>query len=248
LEGSIDLGGNKVLPTRTISPVSTPWEIAQTIADRPGAQTPFEMANPLIRAGVDVLSDQTRYGQHVSRLEALKQAGEGLEPPLERSVREAAQGSDSALYPDDATWYGRLGRASRVAPIHVDPEEAFQARVRAGEVSTVDAHLHTLVHESHDAGLGEPPDRIKQELRFETTLNHEVRKKTKDWPHLAGLVAGFYDTLYPGSGVAQAAHGLRNEAEAEAFYHKLRGALFSDLHEWRRRIDAVHDQRLAATG
>jgi hypothetical protein len=243
LEGAIDVGGGKVLPTRNISPVSTPWEIAQTIRDRPGARTPFEMANPLIRAGVDVLSDQTRYGQEVGRLEALRQAGEGLEPPLERTVREAAQGSGSALYPDDATWYGRLARSSRVVPIRVDAEEAYNARVRAG----MESHTAQFRHESHDAGLGDPPAKVMQELRFESELNHEVRKKEKDWGHLAGLVAGMYDTLYPGSGVAQAAHGLRNEAEAEAFYHKLRGALFSDLHEWRRRIDAVHEERLAAT-
>lgn len=82
---------------------------------------------------------------------------------------------------------------------------------------------------------------------MESELNHEVRKN-KDWGHRAGLLASMYDMLHPGSDVTEAAHGLTNEAEAEAFYHQLRGSLFAELKEWRARIDAVHEQRLAATG
>ena len=49
LEGSIKVG-DKVLPTRNISPVSTPWELAQTIADQPGAHTVMAIRRVRLRA------------------------------------------------------------------------------------------------------------------------------------------------------------------------------------------------------
>jgi hypothetical protein len=39
-------------------------------------------------------------------------------------------------------------------PIPVDPEQAFQARVRSGVVSKQDAYLHQLTRDSQNAGLG----------------------------------------------------------------------------------------------
>lgn len=235
LDQAIDVGGGRVLPTHALSPVSQPYDLYKTIRGEADAQTIADMTNPAIQAAWQVASQRNQYGEHVGRLQALEEAGAGLEPPLSKLVRGEIHPEPSNYYSEDASRLGRLARASRVAPIRVDP-------------SGSSADTYHLVHESRDAGLGDPPAQVLQELRFESELNHEVHKKEKDWGHLAGLVAGMYDALHPGSSIVRDAHNLPDEAAAERFYHAVRRGLFSELHDWRRHIDYVQEQRLATAG
>lgn len=94
----IKVPGGKVLRTGSISPVNTPWEIAQAgVQTLRGKQSPldfshetaFDYAAPLLSTGVSALS-----GGGVKSLER---------PPGEKFVRQMISPKASKYYPDDAT-------------------------------------------------------------------------------------------------------------------------------------------------
>jgi hypothetical protein len=136
LEGSIEAGetevGGKtfpqVLPTRSFSPLSTPWEMIGSAVSRPGANTLTEFLHPGLRAAYMAGDKQDSFGSKAgSYREALGSHGQRLVPQY-GLTRDLLSPEPGGLYPEDATRTGRLKRASRVLPIAVDPEEAAQAR------------------------------------------------------------------------------------------------------------------------
>src|SRR5437773_10118936 len=82
--GQTTIGGKTyptILPTRAISPVSTPEELIQTAISRPGAQTFAEMLNPAVQAAIHIAGRQSPYGADVgSYRQAIGQEASRLAP------------------------------------------------------------------------------------------------------------------------------------------------------------------------
>jgi hypothetical protein len=111
----IKVPGGKVLRTGSISPVSTPWEIAQAGVQTVRGKQPFDFskqtvadyAAPFPSAAYEALS-----GGGVKSLERLA--------PGEKFVRQMVSPDESSkYYPDDKTRLGRFQRELGVVPIHV---------------------------------------------------------------------------------------------------------------------------------
>ena len=123
LEG---IGGEegKVLRTTSLSPVSTPWEIAGAV----GAQSPrtaASYANPLAAALYNIAGRQapTPYGTYSTDFEtSLLRNLERLAPNVTFG-RQLVSPSGEGLYPEDATRLGRLKREAGVIPIEIRREE-----------------------------------------------------------------------------------------------------------------------------
>lgn len=134
IEG-IDLPGGKTMRTTSVSPVSTPWEIANALAGR-SPETALGYANPLAKAVSNIAGRRvetsagtayrTGYG------EAAKRNLERIVPNVP-FVRGLISPKASDTYPEDATRAGRLKREIGVVPIEVgreyDPDERAYRKV-----------------------------------------------------------------------------------------------------------------------
>jgi len=187
LGGALHVGGTEkepwVFPTRSISPISTPYDLYRTATNAPGAQTWGEQLNPAIPAGWHIANKESPYGRALPGYgDALLQAEERMAPLpnlLKDLVSPPAEG-DTGMYPWDSSRLGRLARASRVVPYPVDMSEAQKARVREGMTSSVDASVATFKEDTQKyLGHPAPPEIVKQaHLKF--TIDHEVRDKAED--------------------------------------------------------------------
>lgn len=123
------------------------------------------MLNPGIQAGLNILGKKTPYSADArSYADAARQALERVAPDVGLAQDLILPPPDGGLYPGETSRLGRLERAYRVVPLPVDPEQAFQARVRAGLVSKYDAAVHNLLRDSQMAGLGTPLAEVMVDL------------------------------------------------------------------------------------
>lgn len=232
-----------VLPTRSISPVSTPLEMIQTILDTAGSQKFAGLLNPLIEQAWHLSNRQGSSGFDAGSYgEAAKQAGERLTPDL-GLAQDMIHPSAGGIYPGDATRTGRLERASRVMPVAIDPEKAFDARKKAGMVGYQDAATHELIADSKQAGLGQPPANVLDDLRWKTELDHTI-KTGASYADRARITAQMFDQRYGGHGAAKQAEAITTEGEAENFYHALRPQLYPTYSEWERQVEYVLDAQM----
>lgn len=129
--GEVEVDGKtfpQVLPTRSFSPLSTPWEMIGSAVGRPGANTLTEFLNPGLRGAVEAGYKRDSFGSQVtSYREAVGSQAQRLVPQF-GLARDLLNPEGGGLYPEDATRSGRLRRAARVLPIAIDPVEAAQAR------------------------------------------------------------------------------------------------------------------------
>lgn len=149
-----------VLPTTSISPVSTPLQVYRTGRDivdgsaAQGAQSLLGYANPLLPSAVAVAGKTDPFGQHVSYKQALEGQAQRLSP-LSGLAKGLLHPKSGGVYPGDATRLGRLERALRVFPVAIDPKVAYQSRLKQGLVPQAeqDAHTHTVDQQTIDAQL-----------------------------------------------------------------------------------------------
>lgn len=129
--GDVEVGGKtfpRVLPTRSFSPLSTPWEMYGAAIGRPGAQTFGEFLNPGLTSAYRAANKQDSFGSSVpSYREALGSNTERIVPQY-GLARDLLNPEPGGLYPEDASREGRLKRALRVFPIGIDPEVAARSR------------------------------------------------------------------------------------------------------------------------
>lgn len=242
----------KVFPTRTISPISTPYEIALSAAGQPGAQTAIEFLNPGLRAAWQVASKQNPFGRDAeSYRESALQAGERLAPGLSLA-KDLKSPEGGGLYPEDVTREGRLKRAARIFPIAIDPEEAEAARVREGmEGSSSERKRREFIEESKEAGLGDPPADVLRDFDWKQRLDQKLSDEAEEGPtrtlnygKAARIAAKLYDEKYPGGGVEKLAKTLKTQGEARELYEEIRPLLYPVYAEWNRELDAILDARL----
>lgn len=258
--GEVTVNGKsyeQLLPTRAISPLSTPAEVIGTAISRPGAQTFAEMLNPGIAAAFHTLSKQDPYGGEVgSYAEAGEKSLERLVPQkkLAEDLANPPAPEEAGLYPEDTSRVGRLKRASRVFPIAIDPEEAYQSRKRLGMGgSREEAAIHDFTHDSKQVGMGYPPDDVVEDLKRKTSLDHEINKVKDDDPHKwtkrAELMAKHFDEWFD-SDVSRLLPTLKTEGESERMYDLMRDRTrhaWWRYYAWQDRIDKLQDAKLAGT-
>ncbi len=257
LEGALSMGDvtingktyPQVLPTRSISPISTPWDLLGTAIDRPGAQTFAELLNPGLSSAFHILAKQDPYGGDVpSYGEAVKGAIK-RDVPLKGLAEDLIHPSGKGIYPGDATRLGRIERALRIFPIAVDPEEAYKARKRLGmEGDREEVAVKDFLLDSKHAGMGDPPPQAVEDLRWKTRLDHKIRKDADDGDHLDyqkayEITAELYDARY---GTKFSSMEFSTQGAAEQAYHQLRAHLYPFYAQWDRQVERVLSQRLAS--
>ncbi len=184
LEGALHVGGTEsmplVMPTRQISPISTPYDLYRTATAQPGAQTIGELLNPAIPAAWHIANRESPYGKQLDNYgQALLQAEERL-APTPNLIKDLVTGEQHAMYPDDKTRLGRFERSLRVIPYHVDMSEAQKSRVREGMTSSVDANVAEF-HDDAQKYLGHPPPpEILHQARLKFELDKRVRDEAED--------------------------------------------------------------------
>lgn len=243
---------DRVMPTRTISPVSTPWEVGGALVGRPGAQTAAEFLNPGLRSLYQVASKQNPFGRDAeSYRESALQAGERIVPQI-GLTKDLLNPEGGGLYPEDATREGRLKRAARIFPIAIDSEEAEAARVREGmEGEPSERKRREFIEESKEAGLGDPPPDVLKDFDWKQRLDEKLSDEAEEGPtrrlnygKAALIAARLYDEKYPGGGVEKLAKTLRTQGEAKELYEEIRPLLYPVYAEWNRELDAILDARL----
>lgn len=113
--------------TSSLSPVSTPWELAQAaVGTARGKEGPFDFNTPTIWDSVQPLA-----GAVVGGLQGQGwgRAGKRLIPG-EQFVEQMISPRESANYPEDRTRLGRLKREFGVVPIRVNDEAPSKGRKR----------------------------------------------------------------------------------------------------------------------
>ena len=236
----------QILPTRAISPISTPEETIQTFLDKPGAQTLAQMLNPGLQVAWNVASKKTPYGADAASYgDAATQALERMAPDVALAKDLINPPKDGGLYPGDTSRLGRLERAARVFPIAIDPEQAFQARVRAGMVSKYDAAEHNLTRDSQLAGMGKPPGDVILDLAWRTRLNNALRH-ADTYSERLRVTAEVFDHRYGTHEAQKVKQYVRSEGEAKAYYEQLRPQLYPTYSEWDRQVQHILDAQLEA--
>lgn len=190
-----------VLPTSSISPVSTPLQVGRTIKDvvdgSPGqsASTLGDYLNPALVSGYHVATKTGTFGQHESYGQALKDQALRLAPGA-NLIRGELHPKAGGIYPGDATRLGRLKRALRVFPVAIDPEQAFKARVRAGIVPHSDQLIHrdrafrvelTQALKKYAGATGLAPE-LKQALDLRLHRNQTLAAATEQLGHGASAL------------------------------------------------------------
>lgn len=108
--------GDKRLRTGSLSPVSTPWEIAGAVADTArGKSGPFDPTQTIF----DYASPALGVGVQIAQGEGVLKSLERL-VPSEKFVRGEISPKESPVYPEDASRLGRLKREIGVVPIKVN--------------------------------------------------------------------------------------------------------------------------------
>ncbi len=102
--GRTTVGGKSfptVLPTRSLSPVSTPAESIASLIGNPGARSIAEFLNPGLVAAYNVASRKNRYGGEVGYREAASDAFNRLTPQvnLARDLISPPSLEEAGLYP-----------------------------------------------------------------------------------------------------------------------------------------------------
>jgi hypothetical protein len=185
LEGALRVGGTDkeplILPTRSISPISTPFDLAQTIRSAPGAQTFGELLNPAIPAAWHIANRESPYGRQLPTYgDALLQAEERMAPTPNLIQDLISPSPDTGMYPDDKTRLGRLARASRVVPYHVDMAEAQKARVREGMTSSIEANVAQFKDDYKKYFHHDAPGYVVHQANLKYELDHRIRNEAED--------------------------------------------------------------------
>jgi hypothetical protein len=125
LEG-IDVG-DKTLRTGSLSPVNTPWELAQSVLQTArGKSNPFDFAHPTAWDSAAPLASTAvdfAQGGGVRSLERLV--------PGEKFVRQMIDPQASKFYPGDRTRLGRLERELGVIPIETPTPKTLLGEYKA---------------------------------------------------------------------------------------------------------------------
>lgn len=255
LEGALEAGKQtidgktypKVMPTRAISPISTPLEVLSSAMNRPGSQSLGQMFNPGLTAAWDIAHHQSPYGAKESYKKSASEA-------LQRLVPDVALTKDlisppkpgETMYPGDSSRLGRLERATRVVPIAIDPEKAFRAKVLAGEVDSYHSAVHNLVRDSDQAGMGEPPQPVLEDLSWYTKLSQAARKDVDasgriDYLKAAQSAAELYAQRYGDDSVIDQVKALATQGQAQTYYQIIGPQLYPAYKQWK----SLTDRRLA---
>lgn len=229
----------QVYPTRAISPISTPLELLDTAINQKGSQSVGQMLNPGITAAWDIAHHDSPYGRSESYTKSATDAAARLVPEagLAQDLIHPPS-SKNNLYPNDSTRLGRIERATRVLPVAINPEKAFQARVLAGEEDSYHVAVHNLIRDSMTAGMGDPPESVLNDLKWYTRLTHQTRRATGDdgridYVKAAQETAKLYDERYGGHETEDQADALETQGDAATFYHILAPQLYPEYEQWK---------------
>lgn len=116
----IDLGNDMMLRTTSLNPVSTPWEILNSLINDTDKVNAAGYANPLIPAIYNIAKGASPYGRHVGYAESVKQNLQRVAPNWS-FIEGMISPKEGGTYPGDKTRLGRLYRELGILPIKVKP-------------------------------------------------------------------------------------------------------------------------------
>jgi hypothetical protein len=243
----------QVLPTRQISPISTPHEIWDTIRNNPGANSVGEMLNPALTTAWFTAHQQNRFGSDVGSYGKSVEANAMDMFPgiaLTKDLVHPPAPGDAGLYPEDVTRIGRLKRALRVFPIAIDPKEAYASRKRLGmEGDLYATRKHELIQRSKETGLGVPPDSVFVDMQWATKLDQDLHKHAEDnhgkldYVKAVRIAAKLVDERFGGN-TAHFYTGNIDEPSAHHDYLLFRHQLNHDYNKWETDIQKEEDARV----
>jgi hypothetical protein len=257
--GETTVGGKtypQILPTRSISPISTPLGLLGSAISRPGAQTFGEYLNPGIEAVYHVLNRQSPFGRELgSYREAALQSGERLLPNYGLARDLLSPPAEGGLYPEDVTRWGRTKRALRVIPYAVDPKEARAARVRWGVDAAIPASRTKYAEDramfrraAPLMGLSRIPPDVDQALRVRQMLEEALEStdiEVGDYKKRAQIASEVYSRSLPWFDAAAAAEDLGaadSDSDYERIYRSMRAAAQEPLSVFKSEAkDLVED-------
>jgi hypothetical protein len=245
LEGSLDAGETvvdgktypRILPTKSFSPLSTPFDTIRTLTGDPDARTLAESLSPLIRGAYNVAGRENSYGgKEGSYWEALKQNAERLAPTVGLVGDLVNPSDDPGLYPEDRTALGRLKRQLRVVPYAIDPEEAKKYRPKNV--------VRDFKEDMESAGLDPPASTFRQVELFVTLSGDKRMKRDAPGTDHALALAEMYERKTGDRDVLRYAKSGLSEAEADELARKLSSALFQEMRNFQNAADKIIDAHL----
>jgi hypothetical protein len=123
------------------------------------------------------------------------------------------------------------------------PYNEQEAQKRAMEsLPTLERKTQQLLKDSHDVGIGDPPQQVLEDLKWLVRIDHEVHPD-QSWAERWHALVKLFDERY---GTHYSNIPTRTEGEAEAAYHQLRPLLYPNYAEWQHAVNQAIDQRLEA--
>jgi uncharacterized protein YfiM (DUF2279 family) len=255
LSGLIPLGHGK---TVNPSSVNTPTSVVQAAADlygmtragiglkQKGSAGLADLLTPAGEAFATAAGQSSDTGQPTGLLGLLESL-----PQAQAARRGGVWGKPSKTYPE-------TGVGPAVGPLTAGglyPRETSKAALqkqaeKEGKLSTVEQSYLNVMEKAHHAGLSHVPHEVMREAGMDMELKRQLAKVPKkngrmDYIVAAGIVAHLYDKLHPGSNVLATLPHLKNEGEAEGFYHAVRHDLFPAYTQWDAYAQHLIDQQFA---
>lgn len=229
----VDVGGGKVLRTGAISPVSTPWEVAQSVAQKDG-RTFGDYTNPLAASLWNVAHSQldSPTGPYRTSLEKSVVGNlTRLAPGYSLAKNMATPPDKPKYFPEDTSRLGRLKREVGVIPIKVNRTEngvrpkAYQ-RVFVERQEVFDAAKKLY-------GISELPQSLKDAYNAKAKI--EAARASAKKAHPDGGV-DYEKAAYLEEAKVAVSMGLATQADLDKLKAALASATQADVERWRRSM------------
>lgn len=255
MSGSIGVGDDKILQTRSYDPTSPPLDMLATAFGDPDARTFLEFMHPLGRAGVNIADKRTPTGFSAdSYRESLQENAKRLVPWVDRASNyiNPPEPKDTGVFPEDASRSGRLKRDLRVIPIKIDKEEAREVRQRElarqgrSKPETLQERRTTMLAEERKNAekIGQPiTPEVREAVNLKAAIEAETDRLSREQAKRKNVEVpeGKRFKLTPKQKVAAALAALRdnnpgwfNYSEAKAYLDSLTSAKEAEAY-----LDAV---------